>query len=143
MKAINGLVYLAIAGACTGCATPSPRTVSALPDPPSAVQVLQPLMKTPSGDYIGYQRIVVDGQQRYCRQNLTKNPQTESRVVCITEAQLRTEHLLAQERAQLRQTQLLQGASRPPTPNREAQQASMQLMQNAANIPGPYTTGMR
>lgn len=117
MKMINGFIVLAIASACVGCATQPPRTLSALPD-------TQPSSKA------YYQRIVEDGQVRYCR-TVPVRANTESRVVCLTEAQLQAEQL-----QQLSQARLVEDGVRPPTPNLDSRQAAIQLQQSAANIPG-------
>lgn len=135
MKMIRSFVFVGVAAVCAACATQPPRTVSALPQPPTARQILQPLAKSPSGDYPGYQRIVVDGQTRYCRQNPTTDPETGSRVVCLTDAQLRTEHLLAQQQLRLQEAQSRQDWTRSPTPNLDSQAAAVQLQQSAANLP--------
>ena len=106
MKTIRTLVFVVIPVVCAACATQQSRTISALPEPPTA-QDMQRFQRSPNGDYPGYQRVVVDGQEQFCRQ-ATRGSLSESRVVCLTEAQLRTEHLLAQEQAQQLQRQLQQ-----------------------------------
>jgi hypothetical protein len=116
MKTVSSLVCVAVVAACAGCATAPPRTLSALPDPPTERQMLQPLKKTASGDFPGYQRIVVDNETLYCRQNSKTNAQTGSRVVCLTEAQLRNEHLLALRAAAQREIEIVDN-ERAPTPN--------------------------
>ena len=137
MGTIRSFAFAGAAAALAACATQPSRTLPALPDPPAALQLQQPLVKTPSGDYPDYQRIVVDGQELYCRQNQTKNPRTDSKVTCLTEAQLQTEHLLALQ-AQVRRTLVFETATRPPTPNLNSVQAGVQAQQNFANLPAQY-----
>ena len=133
MKMINGFIILAVAAACAGCATQPSRTLSALPDAATARQTLRPPVKSASGDYAGYQRIVVDGQERYCRKNEAANSLTESKVVCVTESQLRTDYLLAQQARLTRENNFDYSA---PTPNLNSLQTGVQLQQAAANMPG-------
>ncbi len=134
MKTITRFVFVLVAAVLTACATQPPRTLSALPDPPSARQIQGSLWKSSSGDYPGYQRILVDGQERYCRQNPGMSRHAESRLVCLTEAQVRTEHMLAQQ-SQLRQAVEFENATRPPTPNIDNLQAAVQAAQILADQP--------
>ena len=141
MKTVMGFIFVVLAAVCAACATEASRTLPALPDPPSALQIQQSLEKTPSGDYPGYQRIVADGHERYCRRNL--NPLADDKVVCVTEAQVRIEHFQAQQalqaqQSQLAQAQMLKDATRPPTPNIDARQNAMQMQQSANTMPGQY-----
>jgi hypothetical protein len=106
MKTIRAFVFVVIPVICAACATQQPRTISALPEPPTA-QGLQQLQRLPNGNYPGYQRIMVNGQEQFCRQT-TRSSQSESRVACLTEAQLRTGRLLALEQEDLLQRQLQQ-----------------------------------
>ena len=130
MKAIRTFLFVVIPLVCAACATQHPRTISALPEPPTA-RDLQQFQRLPNGNYPGYQRIMVNGQEQFCRQKsgffvngavqdvsgglraltdavATRDGLSESRVVCLTEAQVRTERLLALEQAQLLQRQLQQ-----------------------------------
>ena len=113
MKAISGFIILAVAAAGAGCATQ--RT---LPSHPVA-----------SGDrFPGYQLVLVDGQERYCYAVRTA---TDRKAVCATAAELDAEHD--------RLARTVEYGSRPQTPNIDARQASIQLQQSAANLPGQYT----
>jgi hypothetical protein len=98
MKTIRAFVFGLIPVVCAACATQQPRTISAFPDPPT-VRDLQLLQRLPNGNYLGYQRIVVNGQEQFCRQSV-RNWLSDGRVFCLTEAELRTDHLLALEQAQ-------------------------------------------
>ena len=51
MKTISGFILLVSAAACAGCATVTP--------PPT-------LASHPDHYYPGYQRVLVDGQERFC-----------------------------------------------------------------------------
>jgi hypothetical protein len=77
-----------------------------------------------SPDYPGYKRVMLDGQERYC---YATGSGTERKAVCFTRVQV--------QQAQLRQAQLLQNGTSPPTPNLDAQQAGLQLQQSVGNIP--------
>ena len=105
MKTIRTFVFAVIPVMCAACATQPPRTISALPELPTA-QDLQQFQRLPNGNYPGYQRIVVNGQEKFCRQTLTGSL-SESRVFCLTETQLGTERLVALDRVQLLQLQLV------------------------------------
>jgi hypothetical protein len=113
MKTIRTFVFVVIPVVCAACATQQPRTISALPEPPTA-QEMQQLKRLPNGSYPGYQRIMVYGQEQFCRQAApdgvvrdstclhvrtyeitTRVSLSESRVVCLTEAELRIEHVVA------------------------------------------------
>jgi hypothetical protein len=142
MKTIRSFVFVTVAAACAGCATHEPgssgttaHTLPAFPQPQtySAAQ-LAALRKTPGGDYPGYQRIVVDGQARYCRRNLATGLglNAESKVICITEAQVWAEQQRAQLLASAQQEQL----RRSGTEQLESQEAWRQQAQsNAVNNP--------
>lgn len=72
---------------------------------------MQQLQRLPDGNYPGYERIVVNGQERFCRQ-VPRGLLPESRVLCLTEPELELEtaHLLAREQAlQLQLQELQQG----------------------------------
>jgi hypothetical protein len=111
MKTFGGLILLVIAAACEGCATQ--RT---LPSHPVAES---------GGSFPGYQRVLVDGQERYCYAVRTD---TERKAVCATAAQLEAE--------QQHLARSVQYGSRPLTPNVDAQYAGVQLQQSAADLPG-------
>jgi hypothetical protein len=108
---INGFLILAIAAACAGCATE--RTIPSHP------------LAQAGGSFPGYQRVMVDGQERYC---YAVRSGTERKAVCATAAQLEAE--------QQRLARTVEYGSRPLTPNVDAQYAGVQLQQSAANIPG-------
>jgi hypothetical protein len=93
MKTIRTFVFVVIPVVCAACASERPRTISALPEPPTE-QDLQYLQRLPDGNYPGYQRIMVNGQERFCRQ-VPRGLLPESRVLCLTEPELRTVRLLA------------------------------------------------
>jgi hypothetical protein len=144
MKTITSFVFVVVAAACAGCATnepatsfAAPRTLAALPQPQiySAAQ-LNALRKTPGGNYPGYQHIVADGQNLYCRKNRTTDSNTETTVICLTEAQIWTEQLRAQvsalERAQQLASAQEQDLRRSGTQQLESQEAALQQLQNVA-----------
>ena len=143
MKTIRTFVFVVVPVLCAACASESSHTLPAFPAPPTARDIEQPLEKTAEGTYPGYERIVVDGQELYCRQTAVVDSQTGSKVACMTEAEVRSEHqlaqmkaqLLAQERSQARQSQNFETGSRPPTPNIDNQASAMQLQQSVANVP--------
>jgi hypothetical protein len=151
MTTITGFVFVMVAAACAACATHGPatsstaRTLPALPQPQiySASQ-LAALRRTPGGNYPGYQRIRVDGQAHYCRKNRATGSDTESTVVCITEAQIWAEQLRvqelasAQERAQELASAQEQDLRRSGTQQIENQEASRQQLQSIA-VNNPVT----
>ncbi len=115
MKTFTGFIFLAAVAACTLCAaqTPAtssapaaaaessatatdvpPRTLSSHPDTPGAPQSAPP-QNRPGGDYVGYQRIVVNGRELYCRNDKATGSHTERNAVCMTEAQVKAEQLRA------------------------------------------------
>ena len=111
MKSFSGLILLVVAAASAGCATER-----SLPSHPVAES---------GRSFPGYQRVLVDGQERYCYAVRTE---TERKAVCATAAQLEAE--------QQRLARSVEYGSRPFTPNVDAQYTGVQLQQNAANIPG-------
>ena len=112
MKTIRTFVFVVIPVVCAACAIQQPRTISALPEPSKWQEDLQQLQRLPNGNYPGYQRIMVNGQERLCRQT-TSDSRSGSRVVCLTEAQLRTEHLQAWDQVQQLELWLEQGGGGP------------------------------
>jgi hypothetical protein len=145
MKTITSCVVVAVAAACAGCATHAPAisgtapgTVPALPvaHAYSAAQLAE-LRKTPGGEYPGYQRILVDGQTRYCRKNLATDSATDRPVICLTEAQLWAEQLRAQELASAQ----AEDRRRDATQQLESQEAWRQQAQNIA-VNNPVTVPM-
>ena len=48
------------------------------------------------GDYAGYTRVVVNGQELYCRNDLATGSRTERHTVCLTPAQWRAQQARAQ-----------------------------------------------
>jgi hypothetical protein len=117
MKTIAAFIVLMSATACAVCAAQSPATSSAptasatpendtvpprtLPShPPEAESTAaKPAAqsKTYGGAYTGYQRVVSNGQERYCRNDVATGSHTERKAVCLTEAQVRIEQLKAQQ----------------------------------------------
>jgi hypothetical protein len=155
MKTITSLVFVVVAAACAACAThepatssTAPRTLPALPVPQTYTpSQLAALRRTPGGDYPGYQRIVIDdGQTRYCRR-ATADSQSDSGVVCLREAQLWAEQLIAQRQrlvaqeqkqlAAVAQLNALQDQSRTSgTTQLESQENSQaQVQSNMVNMP--------
>jgi hypothetical protein len=101
MKPIARFAFLMGATACAVCTaqTPAvpPRTLPSHPEEQSATtQPVEPVKKQ-LGDYAGYQRIVVNGQERYCRNDKATGSRTERTGVCLTAAQVRAEQLRVQE----------------------------------------------
>ena len=140
MKTITSCVLVVVAAASAACATHEPATSSAashtlpaLPQPQTySPAQLTALRKTPGGNYPGYQRIMVDGQTRYCRRSRVTGSNTESKVVCVTEAQIWSEQLRAQQLASV----IEDDSRRSGTAQIENQEAARQLIQNiAANNP--------
>ena len=97
MKTITGFIFLVTAAACAACATREPPTLPSHPEAQATASELGALVKKPGDNYPGYQRIVVDGQERYCRNDLATGSHTERKAVCLTEAQVKAEQLRAQE----------------------------------------------
>jgi hypothetical protein len=143
MKTITSCIFVVVAAACAGCATHEPatsgttgRTLPALPQPQTySAATLAALRKTPGGTYPGYQRIVADGRNLYCRKNFATESNTEGKVICLTEAQLWTEQLRAQERAQ-ELANIQQDQRNSGTQQIQSQEGWRQLAQsNAVNNP--------
>lgn len=142
MKTITSFVFVVIAAAGAACAThepttssTAPRTIPALPQPQTYSKAqLAALRKTPGGNYPGYQHIVVDGQNLYCRKNLATDSNAERSVRCLTEAQLWAEQLRAQELANAQEQDL----RRSGTEQIENQEAWRQQAQNIA-VNNPVT----
>ena len=150
MKPITSFALVAVAASLAACATRKPaastappRTVPALPEARtySAAQ-LAALQAAPGGEYPGYQRIMVEGQVRYCRKNLATGSPTESMAICLTEAGLWAEQrraLLEQARAQadeLLRAGNIQLQNNDGTIQLQNQESWRQLVQSAAvNMP--------
>jgi hypothetical protein len=122
MKTMTGFVFLLFAAACAvsaaeepvtssapAAATPTqaapapsevesvpPRTIPSHPDPQTtASHTLAP----PDGhgaEYKGYQRIVFDGQELYCRNDVSTGSHANRKPVCLTEAQMKSQQLAVQ-----------------------------------------------
>jgi hypothetical protein len=97
MKTITGLILLVVAGACTACATQEPPTLPSHPEGQAVAPQIGALEKKPGDNYPGYQRIVVNGQERYCRNDMATGSHTERKAICLTQAQVKAEQLRAQE----------------------------------------------
>jgi len=87
MKTIGGFIFLIGATACAVCAAQTPPTASKPATPP----------KEYGGAYSGYRRVVADGQELYCRNDVATGSHTERKAVCLTQAQMRIEQLKAQQ----------------------------------------------
>jgi hypothetical protein len=116
MKTLPGFIFLMGAGACAVCAaqTPAtssapaasteapatstasdhesvpPRTIPSHPETPPAAA------KNLDGAYAGYRRVVVNGQELYCRNDQSTGSHTQRTPVCGTAAQVKAEELAAQ-----------------------------------------------
>ena len=116
MKTITGFVFLTVAAACAVCTaqTPAPSSAPAaaaaptedavpprtLPSHPDAqTDASQPAAppKGYGGAYTGYQRVVSNGQERYCRNDVATGSHTERKAVCLTEAQVRLQQIKTQQ----------------------------------------------
>ena len=115
-KTIAGAVFLLGAMACTVCAaqTPAPssapvasaatetdavppRTLPSHPEAQSAESKPVAPSRTYGGAYTGYQRVVSNGQELYCRNDVATGSHAERKAVCLTEAQVRIERLKAEQ----------------------------------------------
>ena len=116
MKTISGFVFLMAASAFAVCTAQTPATSSApvaaaapvteavpprtLPSHPDAQSAASEAVAPPkdhSGAYAGYRRIVSNGQERYCRNDVATGSHTERKAVCLTEAQVRMQELKTQQ----------------------------------------------
>lgn len=117
MKTIAVFVVLMNTTACAVCAAQSPATSSApvasaapendgvpprtLPSHPpeaqSAASKSAASSKAYGGAYTGYKRIVSNGQELYCRNDVATGSHTERKAVCLTQAQARIEQLKAEQ----------------------------------------------
>ena len=118
LKTITGAVFLMGAMACAVCAAQTPATSSgpvaaAAPEndavpprtlpshPPEAQSAASKPTAAPSksygGAYTGYQRVVSNGQELYCRNDVATGSHTERKAVCLTQAQVRIEQLKAEQ----------------------------------------------
>jgi len=97
MKTITGFIFLVAAAVCTACATQESATLPSHPEGQATAAQRSAFEKKPGDNYPGYQRIVVNGQERYCRNDLATGSHTERKAVCLTEAQMKAEQLRAQE----------------------------------------------
>ena len=117
MKTVAAFVVLISATACAVCAAQSPATSSApvasaapendsvpprtLPSHPPEAQSAASKPAAPSksygGAYSGYKRVVSNGQELYCRNDVATGSHTERKAVCLTEAQVRIEQLKAEQ----------------------------------------------
>ena len=99
MKTLTGFILLIGIAACSASAadTVPPRTLPSHPEPQSATSESAATSKEYGGAYAGYQRIVSNGQERYCRNDVATGSRTERKAVCLTAAQMRIEQLKAQQ----------------------------------------------
>jgi hypothetical protein len=116
MKTITGFVFLMGATAFAVCAaqTPAPssapvaavvpaaesvppRTLPSHPDVQSAAAQPAAPPTGHGGAYAGYQRVVSNGQERYCRNDVATGSHTERKAVCLTESQVRLQELKTQQ----------------------------------------------
>jgi hypothetical protein len=107
MKLITQFAFLMCATACAVCTAQTPATSPAPAVPPRTLpshpeeQSVTPKpagpVKKQLGDYAGYQRIVVNGQERYCRNDKATGSRTERTGVCLTASQVQAEQLRVQE----------------------------------------------
>ena len=75
-----------------------PRTLPSHPEEqPAATAPPAAPVKQQIGDYLGYQRIVVNGQERYCRNDKATGSRTQRTAVCLTQAQVKAEQLKTEE----------------------------------------------
>jgi hypothetical protein len=115
-KTITGFVFLMGAMACAVCAaqtpvtsnapaasaatetdTVPPRTLPSHPEAQSAASKPAAPSKTYGGTSTGYRRVVSNGQELYCRNDVATGSHTERKAVCLTEAQVRIEQLKAEQ----------------------------------------------
>lgn len=117
MKPTTTFILLIGAMACAVCAAQTPATSSApaaaaasktdavpprtLPSHPPEAQSAASKPSAPAkaygGAYTGYQRVVSNGQELYCRNDVATGSHTERKAVCLTQAQVRIEQLKAQQ----------------------------------------------
>jgi hypothetical protein len=86
MRHINRFVILGGAAALAACATqaPAPATVPALPVT-AAVPAPTEKVTIP----YGYQKVVMNGEERYCRNDVDTGSRVARTKVCLTAAQLK------------------------------------------------------
>lgn len=56
-----------------------------------------PVLHGTRGDYAGYTRVVMDGQELYCRNDVATGSRTERHTVCLTPAQVAAQQARAQD----------------------------------------------
>ena len=75
-----------------------PRTLPSHPEEqPAATAPSAAPVKKQIGDYLGYQRIVINGQERYCRNDKATGSRTQRTAVCLTKDQVKAEQLKTEE----------------------------------------------
>ncbi len=86
MSQVSRFVILAITGSLAACATqaPAPATVPAIP----AVAAAPTPTEKVTVPY-GYTTVVVDGETRYCRNDMDTGSRVARTKVCLTAAQLK------------------------------------------------------
>ncbi len=92
MRTVTGVVIVLGAGVLAACAARPPQSIAF-----SQPQILPGTPLENAGTFRGYKRIVIDGQERYCRNDLATGSHTERKAVCLTEAQWRTQQALAEQ----------------------------------------------
>jgi hypothetical protein len=115
MDKLTSCLILLSATALAACATQVPATSTATDTghetvaaavPPTASATAPRLVATPPKDAArpkgevvvqGYTQVMVDGQQRYCRDDLATGSHTARIPVCLTKAQLLAEQARAQQ----------------------------------------------
>ncbi len=93
MKRVLNAAILAGAATLVACATPAPAPERLAPAAAVAPNVIAPptaATGSPEKIPFGYQRVVLsNGEERFCRNDLTTGSRTERTKVCLTAAQLK------------------------------------------------------
>ena len=92
MGTVNLAAIALLAAVLSACAAQPPKSIAF-----SQPQVLPGTPQENAGTFRGYKRIVIDGQERYCRNDLATGSHTERKAVCLTEAQWRVQQALAEQ----------------------------------------------
>lgn len=102
MKAVTGFSILAVAAASVSCAAQPPGITPAASQ--SGAAAAQNVLPGPlperhgtRGEYAGYTRVVINGQELYCRNDVATGSHTERHTVCLTSAQVLAEQVRAQD----------------------------------------------
>jgi hypothetical protein len=106
MRQVGRLVVMIGAAALAACATTAPAPVpTPAPAPaPSVAAVAPAAAPAPADDAAkkvtipyGYQKVTVDGVDKYCRNDLIPGTRTQHQKVCLTEAQLEADERGAED----------------------------------------------